>query len=74
MMESETGKRPLTAEDVIALARAMGVELGDERAAALVAQAEPHFGLMRAIDRIDPRGAEPAGEFRLDRWEGANNG
>ena len=58
----------LTAEQVRALAAAVGVDLGAERAAALVPQAEPHFALMRAIDAIDERGVEPAAEFRLDAW------
>jgi hypothetical protein len=55
------------------LANLVGVELGEDRAAALVAQAEPHFGLMRALDGIDSRGAEPAAEFRLDAWRRAGD-
>jgi hypothetical protein len=55
------------------LADLVGVKLGEERAAALVAQAEPLFGLMRALDGIDARGAEPAAEFRLDGWRRTGN-
>jgi Asp-tRNA(Asn)/Glu-tRNA(Gln) amidotransferase C subunit len=64
----------LSPERIAFLARLAGVELDAERAAALVAQAEPHFGLMRALDAIDPGGAEPAAEFRLDRWRRADHG
>jgi hypothetical protein len=58
----------LSPSQVAFLAGLAGVELGEDRAAALVPQAEPHFGLMRALNDIDPRGAEPAAEFRLDAW------
>jgi Asp-tRNA(Asn)/Glu-tRNA(Gln) amidotransferase C subunit len=58
----------LNADHVEFLARLAGVELGEERAAGLVPQAEPHFSLMRALDGIDAKGAEPAAEFRLDEW------
>lgn len=60
---------PITASLLADLARLVEVELGPERAAALVAQAEPHFGLMRVVHGLDPRGAEAAHEFRLDRQE-----
>jgi hypothetical protein len=60
--------RALDPTRMIFLANLVGVELGEQRAAALVPQAEPHFGLMRALDEIDARGAEPAAEFRLDGW------
>jgi hypothetical protein len=63
----------LDAERVAFLASLAGVELGEERAAALVAQAEPYFTGIRALDAIDARGAEPAGEFRLDSWRGASD-
>ena len=36
-----------------------------------MAQAEPHFALMRALDDIDPPRTEPAAEFRLDGWRRA---
>jgi Asp-tRNA(Asn)/Glu-tRNA(Gln) amidotransferase C subunit len=63
----EAGK--LTPEQVRFLASLAGVELGEERAAALAPQAEQHFTLMCALDAIDARGVEPAAEFRLDpRW------
>jgi hypothetical protein len=65
---AEAGKPPLEARQVEFLANLVGVELGEERAAGLVSQAEPHFGLMRALDGIDAKGAEPAAEFRLDGW------
>jgi hypothetical protein len=61
-------ERGLKADQVAFLASLVGVELGEERAAALVAQAEPYFAGVREIDRIDARGAEPAAEFRLDEW------
>lgn len=61
----------VTADLLAALARVAGVELTPERAAALVAQAEPHFGLMRALDALDPRGAEIAPIFRLAPAEAA---
>ena len=65
--------RALNAERVAFLAGLAGVELGEERAAALVAQAEPYFAGIRALDEIDPRGAEPAAEFRLDNWRRAGD-
>lgn len=65
--------RGLDADRVEFLAGLVGVELGEERARALVAQAEPHFGLMRALDGIDAQGAEPAAEFRLDSWRRAGD-
>jgi Asp-tRNA(Asn)/Glu-tRNA(Gln) amidotransferase C subunit len=63
----------LDAAKIAFLAGLAGVELGEERAAALVAQAEPHFGLMRALNEIEARGAEPAAEFRLDTWRRASD-
>jgi hypothetical protein len=67
-MADATSERGLDAVKTEFLASLAGVTLGEERAAALVAQAEPHFGLMSALDGIDARGAEPAAEFRLDGW------
>jgi hypothetical protein len=55
-----------------ALAAAAGVILSDERAAALVEQAEPHFALLRALDAAADPVTEPAAEFRLDRWTRSN--
>jgi hypothetical protein len=70
-----TGAAPaISVEAVQILAAAAGVELGAERAAALVPQAEPHLGLMREVDGLDARGAEPAGEFRLDAWRRSTDG
>ncbi|MDP9357593.1 MAG: hypothetical protein M3R02_20365 [Chloroflexota bacterium] len=64
----------VTAEQVRILAAAAGVELSDERARTLVPQAEPHLALMRAVDAIDHRGVEPAGEFRLDEVRRSTDG
>jgi hypothetical protein len=50
------------------LASLVGVELGDERASALVAQAVPHLAMLRQLDAITVSNTEPAAEFRLDRW------
>lgn len=74
MEESSGAAAAVSAEQVRILAAAAGVELGDERATALVPQAEPHLGLMRTVDAIDHRGAEPAGEFRLDELRRSING
>ena len=60
------GERGSTAEQLGVLATAVGVELDDERAAALVPQADQHFALLRALDALDAGDAEPAAEFRLD--------
>ncbi len=73
MADSNDGGE-LDADKIAFLASLVGVELGEARASALVAQAEPHFGLMKALNEIDPRGAEPAAEFRLDSWRRASNG
>jgi hypothetical protein len=51
-----------------AMAAAIGVDLSDERATALVPQAEPHFALLRALDAVVEANIEPAAEFRLDAW------
>ena len=50
------------------LARLVGVELGVERASALVAQAVPHFAMLRQLDTVAIATTEPAAEFRLDGW------
>jgi hypothetical protein len=73
MNDSQSREPGLSSDQIRFLAGLVGVDLGDERAAALVPQAEPHFGLMRALDAINPRGAEPAAEFRLDAWRRAGD-
>jgi hypothetical protein len=50
------------------LANLVGVDLGDERASALVAQAVPHLAMLRQLDAVAIAPTEPAAEFRLDRW------
>jgi hypothetical protein len=50
------------------LASLVGVALGEERAEALVSQAAPHFGQLRALDAVADPATEPAGAFRLDEW------
>jgi hypothetical protein len=72
-MSETQGGSALDAERVAFLAGLAGIELGEERAAALVAQAEPYFAGIRALDAIDARGVEPAGEFRLDSWRGTGD-
>ena len=57
-----------SAAQLRAMAAAVGVALSDERAAALVPQAEPHFALLRALDAVIEASTEPAAEFRLDAW------
>jgi hypothetical protein len=59
----------LDARQIQLLATLVGVEIDDKQAATLVSQAEPHFALMRSLDSVDARGAEPAGEFRLQPEE-----
>jgi hypothetical protein len=73
-MTEPTKDDTLTSDRVRFLAALVGVELDEERARGLVAQAEPHFALMRALDGVDPKGAEPAGEFRLDLEREATDG
>src|SRR5215212_1958607 len=51
-----------------AMAATIGLELPEERAAALAIQAEPHFALLRALDDIAHPSTEPAAEFHLDAW------
>ena len=48
------------------LAALAGVELGEERAQALVAQAEPHFAQLRQLAAVANPADEPAAVFRLD--------
>ncbi len=72
--ESGGGAGAVSAEQVRILAAAAGVELSDERARALVPQAEPHLALMGAVDAIDHRGVEPAAEFRLDEVRRSTDG
>jgi hypothetical protein len=50
------------------LAALVGVNLSDDRATALVSQAEPHFALLRALATVADPGTELAAEFRLDSW------
>jgi hypothetical protein len=63
---SKPDTQNLTPELLVGLAAAAGLAIAPERAEALVAQAVPHFDLLTAIDEVDVRGTEPAGEFRLD--------
>ena len=48
------------------LAALAGVDLGEDRAAALVAQAEPHFAQLRQLAATANPKDEPAAVFRLD--------
>ena len=48
------------------LAALAGVDLGEDRAAALVAQAEPHFAQLRQLAAAANAMDEPAAVFRLD--------
>jgi hypothetical protein len=57
-----------------AMAATIGLELPEERAAALAIQAEPHFALLRALEDIAPSNTEPAAEFHLDSWRSATDG
>jgi hypothetical protein len=50
------------------LAALVGVDLGVERATALVAQAEPHFAMLAALAASADPMTEPAATFRLDEW------
>jgi len=65
---SEPLHEPLTADLLRAMAASAGVELPPDRATALVAQAEPHFALLRALDPVANPTTEPAAAFRLDDW------
>src|SRR3954463_4601191 len=56
------------------LARMVGVELGEERSSTLVAQAIPHFAMLRQLDKLAVSTSEPAAEFRLDGWTRSSNG
>ena len=55
------------------MAGLIGIELGDERAGALVAQAVPHFAMLRQLDTITIPTTEPAAEFHLDGWTRATD-
>jgi hypothetical protein len=50
------------------LAALVGVNLSDDRAAALASQAEPHFALLRALTTVADPSTELGAEFRLDSW------
>ena len=50
------------------LASLVGVDLGEERAEALVSQAVPHFAQLRELDVVADPATEPAGAFCLDAW------
>ena len=70
MSESEPEAPPPTPAQLQSLAALVGVDLDAERAAALAPQAAQHLALLRAVAALDPHGAEPAAEFRLDApWE-----
>jgi hypothetical protein len=73
MVDPNRGEDKLDPAQVAFLARLVGVELGEARAAALAVQAEPHFALLRTLDGLGARGAEPAAEFRLDQWRRAGD-
>ena len=64
-----TSPDPITVDPAVLrrLASLAGVTLSDERADALVSQAEPHFALLRVLATENPA-TEPAAEFRLDAW------
>ena len=64
----EPARKPLDPEIVRGLAAAAGVPLADDRAAALVTQAEPHFALLQELASAADPSSEPAAVFRLDRW------
>ena len=57
---------PPTPAQFQTLAALVAVALDDARAAALAPQVAQHLALLRAVAAHDPRGAEPAAEFRLD--------
>jgi hypothetical protein len=65
--------RTLDPQQIQLLGSLVGVEIDDKQAATLVSQAEPHFALMRSLDGFDARGADPAGEFRLQPEERDSN-
>jgi hypothetical protein len=64
----EPERKTLDPEMVRGLAAAAGVPLTDDRAAALVAQAEAHFALLHALASTANPSSEPAALFHLDRW------
>ena len=69
MTESETppnsGSGALSPEILQSMAAAIGIAITPERAAALAAQAGPHFAILRALDAIADPTTEPAAVFRL---------
>ena len=70
MDEERSKTSALSADWLRGMAAAAGVDLSDERAEALVAQAAPHFALLRALDDVAAPTTEPAATFRLDDWPG----
>ena len=64
----DLGARDVDASLLREMAGLVGIDLGDERAGALVAQAVPHLAMLRQLDAIVDPATEPAAEFRLDRW------
>ena len=51
-----------------------GVDLGEDRAAALVAQATPHFAQLRQLAAMANARDEPAAVFRLDPPDARDGG
>jgi hypothetical protein len=70
MGEAKPETTSIDADLLRGMAAAIGVTLSDERATALVPQAEPHFALLRALDGVAEPATEPAAEFHLDNWAG----
>ena len=68
MSDPTDDEHRLTTEQVQTLAMAIGIELDEARAAALVAQAAPHFALLRRLEAFATDVGEPAPAFRLDAW------
>jgi hypothetical protein len=56
------------------LSNLVGIDLGEERARTLVAQAIPHLAMLRHLDRVAVPAIEPAAEFRLDRRTRSTDG
>lgn len=73
MTESAAGSSSLSISRLQSLAALVGLELDEERATALLPQAEQHVALLRAIDEQAARATEPAAEFRLDRLPGRDD-
>ena len=70
--DSET--RDVDAAVLRELASLAGIDLGDERSSALVAQALPHLAMLRHLDAVAIAKTEPAAEFRLDGWTRSTDG